>query len=331
MKKDILLKRIVLLIVSLFILVIILEIGLRISYPIYSNYNTEMWRYATESKQMSEFPGLGHEHIPNSDNMLYGVNVKINSLGLRSEKEYELPKPEGVVRILVIGDSITMGWGVEYNETYPKILENLLNENSSVEYEVLNAGVGNYNSVSELATMQKFMYLDPDIIVLGYYINDIEELTYPSKTGYFLKSKSYFYAFIMDKLINIEFRGKKDYKKYYSALYKDERLKNIVKVSVNRMIEIAKNNSLPFIFVNIPEFHGFKDYHFTSVNDFIEQDVIGNQDIYYLNLLPAFQKLPMPPERLWVSREDPHPAGIGQYAIAKNIYVKIKGIENGKK
>jgi lysophospholipase L1-like esterase len=85
--------------------------------------------------------------------MLYGVNISTNSLGFRSDREYSQAKKENVTRILVIGDSITLGWGVNYKQTYPKLLENFLNKGSKdKQYEVINTGVGNYNSVNECET-----------------------------------------------------------------------------------------------------------------------------------------------------------------------------------
>ena len=40
-----------------------------------------------------------------------GVPVKINSLGLRDDREYALPKRPSTVRVLVLGDSVTFGHG----------------------------------------------------------------------------------------------------------------------------------------------------------------------------------------------------------------------------
>ena len=48
------------------------------------------------------------------------------------------PKPE--IRIACVGDSVTFGWGVSYEESYPARLERLLIERGR-SVEVLNAGV----------------------------------------------------------------------------------------------------------------------------------------------------------------------------------------------
>ena len=88
--------------------------------------NIEMWRYATKVKRTSRNPALSHEHAPGASAHLMGVDVHINSQGLRG-KEYAIAKPPGTYRILVLGDSMTFGWGVPVEETYPSRLEVALN------------------------------------------------------------------------------------------------------------------------------------------------------------------------------------------------------------
>ena len=54
------------------------------------------------------------------------TSVRINSDGFR-DKNYSIEKPNGVFRIVAIGDSLTFGFGVESEESYPKVLEKNLN------------------------------------------------------------------------------------------------------------------------------------------------------------------------------------------------------------
>jgi len=320
---KIIIKKILLSIFSILLTLIIFEIILHIYYPNNYDYHIEMWRYASEMKQISDIPNLGHEHIPNKSNTFYGAEINTNSLGLRANKEYILPKPEGSIRILVLGDSITLGWGVDYVNTYTKVLESMLNKGSTVEYEVINTGVGNYNSINELAALKKYHKLAPDIIILGFYINDIEEVNYPSKVGYFLKRKSYLSAVLISKLINYKNKGQTNYKNYYLNLYDDQKRKNILKDSINEMITFANNRSIPFIFVNIPEFHQFKDYPFSEINDFLVNEIVENTNITYIDLLPVFQNLSKDAKEYWVSPEDHHPNAQLHRIIAKSIYDNI--------
>jgi hypothetical protein len=67
----------------------------------------------------------------------------INSAGFR-DREFPIPKPEGVFRIAAIGDSVTYGHECAQEAAYPKQLERLLNlaaGDAAPRYEVLNFGV----------------------------------------------------------------------------------------------------------------------------------------------------------------------------------------------
>ena len=78
----------------------------------------------------SEF--LPYELIPNLDTHHIGhthefdYKITTNSLGLRGE-EVETVKPEDSYRVLMLGDSMTFGWGVENEETFSSVLEQRLN------------------------------------------------------------------------------------------------------------------------------------------------------------------------------------------------------------
>ncbi len=123
------------------------------------------------------------ENIPGSRAIFLGVPVSINSLGLRGD-EVSVPKPPRTVRVLVVGDSATFGYGIPVEATYAKVLEKRLNQNASsgMRYEVLNGGalggsLGDYlhflNSKADT--------LQPDIVVVGVSLNDI--LVYDSAGG----------------------------------------------------------------------------------------------------------------------------------------------------
>lgn len=322
-KINSLIKNMSLFVLSMLIFILIFEVILRITYPLYADYNTEMWRYAVELKQKSNISGLKHEHKPSKSGYFYGVELQTNSLGIRSYREYDIPKPANVIRILVLGDSITLGWGVSYNDTYPKVLESLLN-NGSRKIEVINTGVGNYNTVSELLALKKFMDLDPDMIILGFYINDLEKLDTPSKIGYVIKSNSYTYAFLYDKVVNTYYNVFNDYKNFYSELYKEGPLKDTANSALIEMIEIANNKSIPFVLVNIPELHNLESNEFPEVQEFLQDIVKEHPEVVYIDLFDSFKG--EEPTTLWVSLEDSHPNAKGHKIIAQEIYKVVANL-----
>jgi lysophospholipase L1-like esterase len=122
------------------------------------------------------------ENIPGGRANFIGVPVAINSFGLRGE-EIVTPKPPGRIRLLAVGDSITFGYGVRVEDTYPKVLETLLNQNKPAgsQYEVLNGGTLGGSLEDYLHFLQqKSATLQPDVILIGLCLNDI--LVYQNAT-----------------------------------------------------------------------------------------------------------------------------------------------------
>ena len=107
---------------------------------------------------------------PNSEEKDWGI--KINSLGFR---DYEFSaKKNNKFRIIVLGDSITVGHALRLEETYCKQLEELLNKGEVTKrYEVINGGVPGYTSFQGARYFKiiskKF---NPDLVIVYYGTND---------------------------------------------------------------------------------------------------------------------------------------------------------------
>jgi len=70
--------------------------------------------------------------------------------------------------ILCVGDSFTYGSGAPSDKSYPRQLEKLLNaDNSKVTYQVINRGVGGYNTFSILSKLGGWITeFNPDLVVI---------------------------------------------------------------------------------------------------------------------------------------------------------------------
>src|SRR5437870_3991698 len=135
-----LLSKLALLLLSLVFVALILEAGLRIWFYHSKDFSMEMWKYAVQLKRTVPNPQLSFAHAPNGQAFLMGVDVKINSQGLR-DKEYPLVKAPGTYRIMMLGDSTTFGWGDRAEDTAAKMLERKLNAEPTFggwNFEVLN-------------------------------------------------------------------------------------------------------------------------------------------------------------------------------------------------
>lgn len=109
------------------------------------------WSLAPRARLVSNDPDRGfHDHID------------INAFGLR-EREIETKKRPGVRRILVIGDSVVFGSGLEAGERFSDLLARTLGNN----VEVINAGVPGWGNDQELLFYEtKLRSLNPDVVVL---------------------------------------------------------------------------------------------------------------------------------------------------------------------
>jgi len=103
----------------------------------------------------------------------WGHLVKNNRYGFR-ERNFDSPKPAGMYRIMVLGDSLTWGAGLAPEERYTAIAEHLLNKTfDDGKFEILNFGISGGPTIRERDILQKYKdIVDPDLIVVGFCLND---------------------------------------------------------------------------------------------------------------------------------------------------------------
>ncbi len=118
---------------------------------------------------------ISFTYITNSSNVFTDLSNKIwmkkyfkpiNSRGYRDEE----PKTQSEKKnILVIGDSFVAGHGIKTNEMFT----NLMKEKIGNKYAIYNLGVCGSHTQREYDSLLTYP-IKPDIIILGYYHNDIE-------------------------------------------------------------------------------------------------------------------------------------------------------------
>ena len=82
------------------------------------------------------------------------VAFHINAQGMRSERDFDYKKPEGVRRIVCLGDSFTAGYEVQQEETFASVMERELSGRGQ-RVEVLNAGVSGFSTAEELLYLER--------------------------------------------------------------------------------------------------------------------------------------------------------------------------------
>ena len=120
----------------------------------------------------SSHPDLAYDLSPSTQAFFRGSDVRVNSFGFRG-REIERRKPAGVRRLIVIGDSIAFGDGLAAEDVFANRLEELARARGEA-LEVLNLGVGGYDVLEAVAFLEHVgLDLQPDIVVLGFCINDV--------------------------------------------------------------------------------------------------------------------------------------------------------------
>lgn len=131
----------------------------------------------------SDDPDLGVELIPGGVLRVQYLNRRrehvrealavVNSQGFRGPV-VPRPKPAGTFRIVCLGDSQTFGNGVGEGESWPAALGAALREAApDASFDVMNCGVGGYETEQEVAYLEKrLLAYEPDLVILGFFMND---------------------------------------------------------------------------------------------------------------------------------------------------------------
>lgn len=120
----------------------------------------------------SDNPDRVYEAAPYASGRGWGTDISINSHGFRG-RDYVIDKPDDVFRIVVIGDSIAFGNGLDAGEEFPRVLEQLYTSGKK-KIEVLNLALGGYDTLQEVATLEEIgLPFKPDLVILAYCVNDI--------------------------------------------------------------------------------------------------------------------------------------------------------------
>jgi hypothetical protein len=131
----------------------------------------EGWAAGKEAffRKRSDF--LLREIVPSVSTVLGGAPVKSNRLGMR-DREYEKIKPANTYRIVLLGASNDMGWGVKNDQTYENLVEDNLNSRVPdarySRYEILNLSVAADSILQRVLRLEQVGFeFQPDAVILS--------------------------------------------------------------------------------------------------------------------------------------------------------------------
>lgn len=118
---------------------------------------------------------LGWSHKANEEGTYnhpdFSVSVSNNPDGQR-DLEYTVERIQGKNRMLVLGDSMGWGFGVELEERFSEVLES-----KYPDWEVINASVSGYGTDQELLYYKhRGSKYQPDVVLVLFHPNDVENV-----------------------------------------------------------------------------------------------------------------------------------------------------------
>jgi lysophospholipase L1-like esterase len=299
------------------------ELACRVVVDNGMQYHIEMWKYATDLKRPSADPAVGHEHRPDTAARLMGADVVINAAGDRGPALAPV-KDEGTLRIAMIGDSVTFGWGVAEPDLFVTVLRERLAARLGRPVETANLGVGNTNTAMQVAAyLKRAENLDADVVVLNYFINDAEPPPPPAGTLGWAARR--FVAFPVvggawDALKRLAL-GAPDWRDYYRDLYRDGAPGRIAaEDAFRRLAEDCRRRGTPLIVAHVPELHELDPYPFADVTAKVRA-LADSEGAPFVDMLDALAN--EPPASLWVSVPDPHPNARAHRLIGERLAERL--------
>ena len=304
----------ILTVISVVVSLVLAEGFLRFKNSGTRNYDIEMWRYANGLKIRSEDPAIDFVHTKSVSAVLQSTEIRLNRLGLRGPDPASVQPGER--RILFLGGSITLGWGVAEENTVEARLEKMLTA-AGVNARVLNGGVGNYNAERYVSRFFKELTeTNPTDIVVHYFLRDAEDLAAGSRNVLLRHSQLAVTLWIVYHRLKDPV-GETSLVEHYRNVYRPTApgfLK--MKASLKRLAEYARPRGIRIYLAMTPDVHNLVGYKLGFVHELMREVAI--EDGYtYVDLLPPM--LGRTPEEMFAMLGDPHPNSLGHELMAKAI------------
>ena len=161
---------------------LVLEFSIRLFFPqpinhynfslIQADGGADLVLGRSVSSRGERLKGYG-PYIPNLSTNFGAVPVTINSRGWR-DTDHSLDKPAKIFRTMVVGDSVTFGYGVPLDAMFSRVLERKLNGEGPQRHEVVTLGGAASNTYSQKNMIrQNVLIYNPDLVILAFNLNDI--------------------------------------------------------------------------------------------------------------------------------------------------------------
>ncbi len=106
----------------------------------------------------------------------YNILIQTNSRGIRADREIPYEKPPNLKRVVLLGDSFGMGYGVNADEMFTSRMTYYLKAEHGLAVEVVNLATSGHGNAEELIALlnEGFKYA-PDLVLLAWHYTDLED------------------------------------------------------------------------------------------------------------------------------------------------------------
>lgn len=282
-------------------------------------------------------PVLDWRYVPTSRFQQGKVVNQYNRIGFRGE-DHSIEKPSGITRIVVLGDSVTEGYGVEWHDVFASTVQ----ANLGAGYEVVSLGMGGLNTPQEVHILEKVgLRYSPDYVVVNFVLNDCDFFS-SAKAGAkhaednqskiallgirinpaikrTLKSSALLYL-VNERIADLwgRLKGEEPHD-YYEELWRNEKNRAKVATAFVKLRMMSRDHGFKVIVLVWPLVIDYGDYKFRSIHEWIIGQAAANE-FAAIDLLPVYAIHPF--RTLQVTSEDyVHPNAIG-HKMAAAEFVK---------
>ena len=188
---------------------------------------------------------------------------------------------------IILGSSVALGWGVEYDKTFSSYL-NVLSQKEGKNWFFVNGGIGNYNTERYVNNFfDNWSHLPFTDIIIHFFVNDTE-ISLNKRPNFFVEHTHI--GVVVWKLINSykSVFNQEKIKEYYLNKYSDDfKGFKIAKSELERLKKFCLKNNINCHLVLMPDIHKLNPYELGFINEKMSK-ISKDLKYNYLDLLPAF-------------------------------------------
>lgn len=290
-----------------------------------------------ENIRLVEDPILDWRYQSNAESYRGKIVYHYNHAGFR-DVDHTLEKPPGTTRIVVLGDSVTEGYGVEWSQTFPRQLQTQIGDRC----EVITIAQQGINTLQEVDLFKREgLQYHPDLVILNFILNDAEA---PTEFGTIQEAQAHGDSYVRLlggvsitpalkrtlKYSALVFLVKEEAENlhemwwgpeddYYSRAWGVPENRQQIITGFQQLAALQREGGFTVVVLIWPLLTEYQSYHFAGLHQWTTEQA-KQVGFSVLDLLPEFAKVPY--RNLQVVGEDSvHPNALG-HQIAVNAFLR---------